>query len=216
MNWMKALLPLAAALAVPACSFPCDETGDWRDTLAQVSGPGQMVVSCKSTGQTRTYPVTNEWSLSAPYDLETKKSALEISLHILPDPKGSITPLTVVFDSALADGSYPLSSQEGASSPVTKEGLWGSTYEGTVAFTRTRDLPFIDVEEPEPGEYTSGMDLTIQLQGKSNYDSQMSCPEAMDITFETTTFRLQKRTVVGMCDGGDVLEGLSQIRGGGH
>jgi hypothetical protein len=42
------------------------------------------------------------------------------------------------------------------------------------------------------------------------------CPEPLEYTLESTSLHLEKTTTVGTCDGGDVLEGLSNIKGGGH
>lgn len=214
MTWMKMSWPLAAVLAVPACSFPCDKTGDFRSSLRTLSGTGEVRVVCAATGQGIVYPAPREWQLSAPYDLETRQHTIEARLRYQLEPNDSPRELAVVFDSELADGTYALNSSDPAAR-VKLEGML-MDYKGTVSLARVHDLPFVDVSEPEPGEYDSTLELTLQLQGTTGYESRLFCPETKVVTFAQTHFQLQKHTVVGTCTGGDVLQGLSEAKGGGH
>ena len=214
MTWKKVLWPLAAALAVPACSFPCDKTGEDRGSLKTLSGTGEVVIECKSSGEKISYPTPQEWRLSAPYNLDTRKHSIEAQLSYQPGPNESARQLAIVFDSELADGTYALDSSN-PSAPVKLEGIL-MDYTGTVVLSRGHDLPFVDVSDPEPGEYDGTLDLTLQLQGTTGYEPRLECPESKQVTVAPTRFQLRKRTVVGTCTSGDVLQGLSEIKGGGH
>lgn len=208
MNWIKPLLPLAGALVVQACSFPCDKTGDSRGTLQPVSGSGQMVVSCVSRQETRTFALDETWFLHSVHDLEKKTRSFEVALGF--QGQGSPGDLKLIVDRTLADGSYPLDAQSTA--PVQTKMTWMRSLEGTVSLARTRDVPFIDVSEPEPGEYATTVDLTLELKGQLISYYGFDCPEQLQFTLLPSTVHLEKQTTVGTCDGGDVLEGLSNVR----
>ncbi|WP_093517455.1 hypothetical protein [Stigmatella erecta] len=205
---MKPWLPLAGALVVQACSFPCDKTGDSRGTLQPVSGSGQLVVSCASRQDTRTFAFHETWFLYSVHDLEKKTRSFEVTLGF----QGQNAPanLNFTFDRTLADGAYPLDGQSTA--PVQTELTWMRSLEGTVSLARSRDVPFIDVSEPEPGEYATTVDLTLALTGQLTSYYSFDCPEPLQFTLLPSTVHLEKHTTVGTCDGGDVLEGLSNAR----
>lgn len=214
MNWMKPLLPLVAALAVPACSFPCDRSPEAFGPAQRVSGPGQLVVTCASTKETRAYPLTNTWRLSGQYDVDTDKRYIHVGL----DFQGDKTPgeLLFEFQNTVADGSYPITLQ--AETPVKTSLLWTQTLEGIFAFSRSREIPFLEDLSPETGTHTTQVDVTLELKGKMSTQNtfEFRCPEPLDYTLESTRLHLEKTTDVGTCDGGDVLDGLSNIKGGGH
>jgi hypothetical protein len=208
MNGLKPWWPLVGALAVQACSFPCDKTGNSGGTLQPVSGSGQLVVRCASTNDTRTFAFHETWFLSSVHDLEKKTRSFEVALLF----QGQSAPSNLSFtvDRTLADGTYPIDGQ--STEPVQTEMTWMRSMEGTLSLARSRDVPFIDVSEPDPGEYATTVDLTLALTGELLSYPGFNCPEQLQFTVESSTVHLEKQTTVGMCDGGDVLEGLSNAR----
>ena len=214
MNWMKPLLPLVAALAAPACTFPCDRSPNPIGSSQIISGPGQLVVTCASTKETRVYPLENTWRLGGLYDVETDKRYIHIGLSF----QGQKNPgeLLFEFERTVEDGSYPVTLT--AEAPVKTSLLWSQTLDGVLSFSRSRDIPFLEKLSPDTGTHTTVVDMTVAVKGTmSNQNTfEFKCPEPMDYTLESTSLHLEKVTNVGTCDEGDVLDGLSNIRGGGH
>ena len=65
------------------------------------------------------------------------------------------------FEPTLPDGTYPVEAV-GPHDPTKVMGS-GAEMTGTFTFSRSRDVPFVDIAEPEVGVYTSTIDVSFDL-----------------------------------------------------
>ncbi len=68
---------------------------------------------------------------------------------------------TLAFDPSLPDGTYPVEGPAGVGQ--TSVTATGAEVTGNLTFSRSRDVPFLDILEPEAKIYTSTIDVDFDL-----------------------------------------------------
>lgn len=69
---------------------------------------------------------------------------------------------------------------------------------GRVTFSRERNLSLTDDRDPEDGEYTTHVELTLEASGTR--PPAYFCPEPATFRLAPVTVRLTKRLTIGQCD----------------
>jgi hypothetical protein len=71
----------------------------------------------------------------------------------------------LAFDSELADGTYSVETPA-VETPLSEQGpvtASGALVTGTFTFGRSRDIPFVDLDQPTAKDYSSTIDITLDL-----------------------------------------------------
>jgi hypothetical protein len=71
----------------------------------------------------------------------------------------------IAFQGELADGTYPVETPAGET-PLAEQGpvtASGAQVTGSFTFSRSRDVPFVDIEKPSAKDYSSTIDVTFDL-----------------------------------------------------
>jgi len=75
----------------------------------------------------------------------------------------SFTP-NVLFEPSLPDGTYPVAAPlEGRRWDPANVNASGAELTGTFTFSRSRDVPFLDITEPDARVYASTIDVSFDL-----------------------------------------------------
>jgi len=75
----------------------------------------------------------------------------------------SFTP-NVLFEPSLPDGTYPVAAPlEGRPWDPANVNASGAELTGTFTFSRSRDVPFLDIAEPDARVYASTIDVSFDL-----------------------------------------------------
>jgi hypothetical protein len=168
----------------------CEE--DVRTPAAVVlSGDAQTRVTCASSEQ-MLIPFTGRFGTYYREYRVDNGLAIELSSE---RTESSVGPgLSIYIRKDVPDGTY---SMEAPPSGLRIQGVERLIrLQGTVAFERSRNLPSIDVLEPENGPVTSTITLSLDLQGTYQYPG--GCGEGT-FALGPVTLRLQRSSEVDTC-----------------
>jgi hypothetical protein len=211
MSWMKPLMLLVAASALPACGpFPCENSNSPEfSPPTLVRGTGRALVTCATQGQRSLQLVNQNTQYEYITYLPAGSPVYALLTFDLPQQQdGTRLSVKLEIPSTLADGTYPVT--RGGPIDLFVNVSRPEEYQGTVTFQRTRDVPFADQQEPEPGTYTHGIDVTLELEGRLGYVGT-NCDSPATFKVEPLTVHMERTTHVGMCE-----NKLSDLRLGGH
>lgn len=164
----KLLGLFASAITLVGCeTYPCEKNTS-QPGATVVSGGEQLQVTCASGAQ---HPV----SVSSATFLQPSYSGdgLDVFFHAWnnADTQKQDLDFDIFIPRELADGSYPVGGAD-AAIRVTRRVDPQAQFQGTISFERTRNVPLVDVAEPEEDEaFTQTLKMTLNLTGKLKYDS---------------------------------------------
>jgi hypothetical protein len=154
-------------LAVAGCGeYPCtwDTTGDPRDRERVI--PTQPGASLECPGAPpEGIPQIGAWYAGGVTGRSSDPTTATLSVRI----RAGRAAVDLSFPGDLADGTYlledVLDAEGRLAPPRTPPKVWASRplVVGSFAFARSRDVPFIDVKEPEERVYESTIDVTFDL-----------------------------------------------------
>ena len=196
MNLKTPLLGLTLACVLPACERerPCEQDSSFPPARVE-SGPARLTITCKGSTTPETVELRPEATSFSAY--ATPGQPIQVSLAFTSAKPLSGHLLSFAIPGDLPDGTYTL----GEKDAPRLANLYGealASERGRVTFRRTRDLPFVDVEDPEPGHYTSSLELTLELQGDGYTGYPPECPEA-SISVEPFTVHIERTSVIETC-----------------
>jgi len=197
-RWLAA--PFLTALGLSGCdaSFPCtwDTSGQFRDRERVI--PTEPGVSLACAG--------------APVDAADELGAFYGS-SVSPVGDGGLLFVRIVGDRVMTDitfaGTVPDGTYELVASMAQPEGpppVWASSglAAGTFTFSRSRNVPFVDIKDPEMRVYESSIDVEFDLALTDLSGAPAGPPPEAGCTLTTgkQTAHLVQSGSVGACEPG--------------
>jgi hypothetical protein len=190
------LVAMPVALALLACGeHPCtwdtSETSNRRD--ATIATEPVLSLSCAGAA------VHVDQELHALYGGSVGVSSDPADNVLSVRVGGGSVSSEVHFSGGLADGSYTLRNPPEPMAPVW---VASGIVVGTFAFSRSRDVPFVDIQEPNARVYEASIDVDFDLQITDLTGAPAEMPER-GCTLATGKQRahLVQRGPVQMCTG---------------
>jgi hypothetical protein len=189
MGYTQALV-LGAFLG--ACSYPCEVKDELQVEVQEGEAVATMECGAAQASRATLSTTGMRWGRLLGSD--------HLTMDLLFSSAGEDVELELVIPRELADGTYPANHPLGEL-PFEREPSFllevkgGGEVSGTVSIQRTRDFPFVDVDEPEPGPFRSEVVLKLDLSGK--VASNNTC---VNFRVAPVTLRLLSDKEVGICE----------------
>jgi hypothetical protein len=190
----RRLVPVALALLAcgeDPCTWDTSETSNRRDATI----PTEPVLSLSCAGAV----VDVAQELHGLYGGSVGVSADPADIVLFVRVAGGSVSADLNFTGGVANGSYTLRNP-----PEPKAPVWvsGAVVVGTFAFSRSRDVPFIDVQEPSDRVYQASIDVDFDLEITDSTGTPAGMQE-LGCTLATGKQRahLVQRGPVRMCTG---------------